>query len=460
MLKKCAWAALALVLAACKNGIPQPPAALPDTCSGDSECGANFRCDHAMRRCVCTSDAACPGQYCNAFTGQCVATIGGCKAATDCGAGQYCNTALRTCKTITPFCQACKSDTECGAGSACAAHPDFPAAGTFCVVACDAQGNCANGLSCRKDSASANLCYPANACGDSNACIPDSLKLCASDADCADPNQSCDQTLKACIARNATCPAGSACDPQSRLCVHACSADEDCALIEGKPGFQCRANACFALARCTQDSDCTNGQICQQNPDTSMTCHPGCVTNADCPLGSGCNATDPNHPRCVPGCTQNTDCALNTICAGGACISATGNCAQVCQDTAVCSIGGTCDDACCVEANLAVTCGSGTCPACTASGCNISCAGNCFPMNLGSCSSLSQCAKYGPGAVCNPQLGQCQVQGQLKPCTSSSDCPMKGFKCIPTVQVGCGGTGSLCFPIEQAAQVACALGHP
>ena len=46
MVRKCAWAALYVALAACKNGIPQPPAALPDTCLGDSECGANFRCDH------------------------------------------------------------------------------------------------------------------------------------------------------------------------------------------------------------------------------------------------------------------------------------------------------------------------------------------------------------------------------------------------------------------------------
>src|SRR5437016_12356116 len=93
MVRKCAWAALFVVIAACKNGIPQPPAALPDTCSGDSECGANFRCDHEMRRCVCTSDAACPGKYCNAFTGLRVESVGGCKSNADCAATQYCNTA-------------------------------------------------------------------------------------------------------------------------------------------------------------------------------------------------------------------------------------------------------------------------------------------------------------------------------------------------------------------------------
>src|SRR5437763_14182786 len=98
MVRKCAWAALYVALAACKNGIPQPPAALPDTCSGDSECSAGFRCDHEMRRCACTSDDACKtsmsGRFCNAFTGLCGGLLGGCSAEPDagpgtCGTGQY-----------------------------------------------------------------------------------------------------------------------------------------------------------------------------------------------------------------------------------------------------------------------------------------------------------------------------------------------------------------------------------
>jgi hypothetical protein len=470
MLRKCAWAALAVVLAACKNGTPQPPAALPNTCSGDAECAAGFRCDHEMRRCVCTSDASCPtGNLCNAFTGLCVSSVAGCSTVAgagtvQCGAGQYCNTALRTCKAITPFCQSCKSDAECGAGSGCAAHPDFPAAGTFCLSACGASGSCANGLACRKAASGQSLCYPPGACGQSNACVPDSLKLCSADADCGDPNQACDQTLKACIARNRSCPAGDACDPQSSLCVHACANDADCALIENAPGYQCRANACFRLQLCAKDSDCTSGQICQTNPDNSKSCRAGCVSNADCPLGSGCNATDPNHPRCAPGCTQSSDCALNTLCSNGVCVSSTANCTQVCQATAVCPIGGTCNNTCCVEAPLATTCGPSACPSCAASGCTISCANNCFPMNLGPCSSVSQCyAKYpslGTGVVCNAQVGQCQILGHLQACTSNADCPMKGFQCMPAAQLGCGGGGNLCFPGEQAAQIACAVGHP
>ena len=451
MFRKCAFAALALALVACKSSVPLLPAALPGTCSGDSECSANFRCDHEMRRCVCTSDAACPGKFCNAFTGQCVDTASGCTASSACGKGEYCNRAVRTCKAITPFCQPCKSDDQCGTGSACAAHPDFPAAGAFCVSACDATGSCANGLACRKSAAGASLCYPAGACGVSNACIPDSLKL------------------KACATRNPTGPGGDACDPQSRLCVRTSASDADCALIENAPGYQCRANACFRLALCSQDSDCTSGQICQGNADGSKSCHAGCVTNADCPLGSGCNTVVAAHPRCAPGCTQNTDCPLNTICAGGACVSTTASCSsQTCQDTAVCSVGGTCVNNCCVEANLPVTCGPGTCAACTTgSGCQQNCASNCFPLYLGSCpNGLNDCtSRFGavPGLVCygpSNTVPQCQVDAHLQSCASDADCPMKGFKCLPSLQLGCGGGGNLCFPSEQAAQVACAVGHP
>jgi hypothetical protein len=90
-------------------------------------------------------------------------------------------------------------------------------------------------------------------------------------------------------------------------------------------------------------------------------------------------------------------------------------------------------------------------------------------MNLGPCSTVSQCyAKFpslappapGPNVVCNASAGQCQILGHLQSCTSSSDCPMKGFQCIPASQLGCGGGGSLCFPSETAAQIACGVGHP
>src|SRR2546430_2696480 len=109
MRKWCAWAGLAFALAACKSSVPQPPAAVPDTCSTDSECQAHFRCDLELRRCVCTGDEACPGKFCNAFTGLCVESVGGCSGndagTVHCGQGQYCDAVVRTCKAVTAFCQ-------------------------------------------------------------------------------------------------------------------------------------------------------------------------------------------------------------------------------------------------------------------------------------------------------------------------------------------------------------------
>jgi hypothetical protein len=461
MLRK--FALLLLALAACKGGTTPPPAVttVPGTCSTDAECAAKFRCDREQRRCVCTGDDACPGQFCNAFTGQCVASVPGCTSDATCGTGNYCNRALRTCKPVTAFCQACKTDAECGAGSACAAHPQFAGAGAFCVPQCGA-GACANGLQCLKAASGASLCYPATgACGVSNVCVPDSLKLCSSDGDCGDAQQACDATLKACVARVRTCPAGDACDPQARLCVHACATDADCVQIEHGIGYQCRANACFRRSLCSQDSECASGQICQPNPDGSKSCRPGCVSASDCPLTQGCSTADPGHPRCSPGCQQNQDCPLNTICSSGSCVSGTATCPQTCQDTAACPIGATCNSNCCVAANLGIACGPTSCAACSSvNGCT-SCTNNCFPMFLGPCTTLNDCTSKFPGVagvVC--ARSQCQAPAHLQPCTGDADCPMKGFRCTALSGLACGGAGSVCFPYEQAAEIACAVGHP
>jgi Cys-rich repeat protein len=455
MLRKCAPALFSLALLACKGSVPPPSVTpVPDTCSTDAECPAKFRCDREQRRCVCTGDDACPGQFCNAFTGLCVATVPGCTSDAQCGQGNYCNRALRTCKPVTAFCQPCKSDAECGAGSSCAAHPQFAGAGTFCVPQCGS--GCAAGLQCLQ-----NLCFPAGACGQSNVCVPDSLKLCSSDGDCGDAQQTCDATLKACVARARTCPAGDACDPQARLFVHACGSDADCVQIEGGIGYKCRANACFKLVLCSQDSDCTSGQICQANADGSKSCRPGCVTASDCPLGQGCN-NDPAHPRCSSGCTQNQDCPLNTVCASGACVGTTASCtSQACQTTAACPIGAICVNNCCVAANLVVACGQSPCSACTAANGCPSCTGNCFPLTLAPCSTLNDCTSMFPtvaGIVCSS--GQCRVPAHLQNCTGDADCSMKGFRCLPASYIACTASGNICYPYETAAQVACAVGHP
>jgi hypothetical protein len=474
-------AALALALLACSSSsTPVPDAGAPDTCSSDAECSTGFKCDREQRRCVCTGDAACPGGFCNAFTGQCVASVPGCTSDSACGSGQFCDSSVRTCKPLTALCGTCKTDAQCGANSRCAAHPSYPSQGTFCVPKCattDAGGQCANGLKCLPRDATPNaeqLCYPASgACGVSNACTPDSRKPCNADGDCNDTGQVCDATLKWCVAKVRACPAGDACDPQQLICVPACTSDNDClTIIEHKPGYKCVANACILQALCNSDADCSNGSNCQQNADGSKTCVAGCVQNGDCPLGQSCSKTDPNHPKCVQGCTVDSDCPLNNICSGGSC-SATSNGRQACQDTQVCPIASRCDKSTesCIAGDLTTNNTTGLCvPSssvcinqCTASGCPPNdCTRSCFQFSLGACpGGQTTCDQKWPGTKCT-SLGQCQVMMHLQGCTpgDGTTCQWKGFSCYAASIFCSGASGGACLPNTQAAQVACLQGHP
>ena len=469
------------LLGGCSSGNGgQPDAGAPDTCSSDVECPARFRCDRAERRCVCTGDEACPGAFCSAFTGTCVASVPGCHDDAACATGQFCDRAVRSCKPITSLCGACKTDSQCGAGSRCAAHPQYPQAGTFCVPACQASdggaAGCANGLACLARDAtpgSEKLCYPSQgACGVSNACAPDSRKPCGADADCGDASQVCDATLKWCVTRVRTCPGGDACDPQQRVCVHACSVDADCLQIEGAAGYKCVANACVKQALCSVDGDCTDGQNCRPNPDGSKSCAQGCIVNGDCPIGQSCDKSDPKHPKCAQGCSVSSDCPLNAICVGGACkgalSGADGSCAQTCQTTEACSVASKCDAtvpsaACCAAANLAQTCGPNTavcgpqcasgaaCPTSPATACN----SDCYALAIKTCAATVDCPT---GTVCTAAR-VCQAMVHLVTCTDDASCPWRGFRCRPRSNFGCSNGGNVCVPEIIPSKLACIQGH-
>ncbi len=453
-------AALACALAlasACKSSDNQVVDAGPivGTCSSDAECQAGFLCDRETRQCYCTGDSACPANtFCNAFTGLCVSSVPGCTSNAACDGGMYCDAALRSCEALTPLCGKCTTDAECGDNSFCAANPDYPTAGSFCSPACVAESDggagCPGGFVCKARDATVNaqnLCFPSSgACGVTNACVPDSLVLCASDADCNDATQVCDTTAKDCVAKNRVCPAGDACDPQQRICAHACATDADCTQIEGMNGYACRNNACYALATCNSDGDCATHEICQPNPDGSKSCTAGCVSATDCPIGEGCN-DDPNHPRCTTGCGANSDCPLNQICASGACVSTSGSCSQVCQATAVCALGAECSaQSCCVSANFSALCNNNKCGANLNTG--------CIALYGHSCSNTNDCADL-PNTTCQAVAGGTYCGGtlQLQTCSGAGDCPYKGFSCT-----GFGGP-MFCTPSD-AAVTACYEGHP
>ena len=456
-------ASAAFGLAGCtsSSNAGNPDAAVIATCSSDAECGAGFRCDRDSRQCVCTGDEACPsGKFCNAFTGLCVDSVPGCTSDAVCKQGEYCDRALRSCKPVTAVCGKCRTDAECGQNSKCAVNPAFPTAGAYCSPTCGPGGDagtsaCPGGLLCN----SVNLCVPAQgACGVTNSCVPDTLAVCSKGADCAfDATQLCDTVLGACVAKNHACPSGDACDPQQHVCVHSCAADADCKLIEGAVGYRCRNNACFALATCTADSDCSsaNKQICAPNPDGSKSCKPGCVLPGDCPLGQGCN-NDPSHPRCTPSCQQNSDCPLNAVCNAGACKSAFGGCNQACQATAACAVGAACStNGCCAGgtyADFSSLCGKG---------CTVGAPG-CFPIYPLEClGGQNVCdLAYPPAGTTHCDTGntkRCVINLSFKTCTGDASCPYKGFLCRPFPS---NNSPTYCLPVEDAAQTACIIAHP
>jgi hypothetical protein len=476
MIRRAVLASLVALLGCSSSNGAAPDAGAPGTCSSDAECGAGFRCDRAERRCVCTGDEACPGGFCNAFTGACVASVPGCHDDSVCNKGEYCDRAVRSCKPITGMCGACKTDAQCGADSRCAAHPQYPQAGTFCVPTCvtpDGGGaaGCANGLQCLPRDATAGaekLCYPATgACGISNACTPDTRRLCSSDSDCGDASQVCDATLKWCVTKVNTCPAGDACDPQQRVCVHACAVDADCLQIEGAAGYKCVASACVKQAICSSDAECNDGQICQANPDGSKSCAQGCVINGDCPLGESCDKTDPKHPKCAAGCTVNADCPLNAICSGGVCKSSlsgsAGSCAQTCQATDACAVASRCNPAssCCDPANLAQACGpnAAICGTCATNGSctnvQTACNSDCYALAIKACASQNDCPT---GTNCTAAR-VCQAMVHLTACNDDSNC-WRGFHCrLRSTVCGSTATGSVCMPDVAPAKLACVQGH-
>ena len=455
--------AAALGLAGCttSSNAGNPDASVIATCSSDAECGAGFKCDRDSRQCVCTGDEACPsGKFCNAFTGLCVDSVPGCTSDGACKQGEYCDRALRSCKPVTAVCGKCRADAECGPRSKCAVNPTFPTAGSYCSPTCAAgdagPGACPGGLVCN----AVQLCVPAQgACGVNNACVPDTLAVCTKDTDCtsSEATQLCDTQLGACVAKNRVCPSGDACDPQQHVCVHSCAADTDCKLIEGTAGYRCRNNACFQLATCNADAECSsvNKQICAPNPDGSKSCKAGCVSPTDCPLGQGCN-NDPQHPRCTPSCAQNSDCPLNAVCNAGACRSSFGGCTQACQATAACAVGASCSpNGCCVGG--AYVDFSALC----AKGCTSGAAG-CFPIFPIDCSGGQNVCDvaYPPAGTTHCDTAntrRCQIQLQFKPCANEAACPYKGFRCLPFPS---SSSPNYCLPFEDAAVTACIVAHP
>ncbi len=202
---------------------------------------------------------------------------GKCKSDKDCGPCYRCDAKKGKCvvKGTTPtqeYCKPCTSPSSCG-GTGQSNICQRQSVGNRCLQACDAQGCCPLGTSCR-------------IVGGSNQCVPNK-------ATCADV---------------------------------ACQTDKECGPGEGCSKGTCRpkpvAPAATLCRTCATDADCSGG-VCTSYPDGKRCTQP-CVADNFCPKGYTCQSLN-NKRQCVAtsgdcGCKANTDCHSGFACQKGLCV--------------------------------------------------------------------------------------------------------------------------------------------
>ncbi len=443
----------AVSLFGCTPTTGTPDAGTPQlSCSSDAECSHGLVCDKLRRVCVCTSDKICAAidptvPYCNAFTGQCVADIAGCKSDAACGAGKFCDIALRTCRSKVAYCDPCTQDAECGGpNDNCVHYPDFPTAPPFCATACGAGDACPDGQKCAQTEKGKQCIPAAGLCNQTAACVPDSGQSCSSDTDCTQgTSQVCDSTLGRCVTSPAPCAQGEVCDATTHVCVGGCTTNQECIDRFANANYQCQNAACVLAHPCHQDTDCQLTEYCQKAAGAAATdagvCAPTCNADTDCPLGDLCatNSTT-GHRGCVPGCHDNSGCPLNAICDGGQCAMTATDGTPHCQAKEVCSFKDECiDNSCVLQPDQCKSCAAG----CGAGGCatllaNYKCDNTTCPTGVPKVYLADSTCSTGRAYVC-------EIQRCLYRCTTDTECP-NGFYCTSVDALGTGDQGPWCYP--------------
>lgn len=155
------------------------------------------------------------------------------------------------------------------------------------------------------------------------ACGEDEATTCETNDDC-DSGEACIAgTCKASCTDSEDCETGqcaiNCADSEANFCFDPCTSDTDCSNGQTCQEFcggrlkECRTSG---VVTCTEDGDCDKGQICDE---TSETCIAGCRTNADCEADEICNQ---DALGCEAACTSNSECDEDAgeVCVDGACI--------------------------------------------------------------------------------------------------------------------------------------------
>ncbi len=314
--------------------------------------------------------------------------FGGCpdlNMAKSCAADKDCANPTPRCDPQSKICVACidPAGSDCPAGSLCDAKTHA------CVPGCSKAHGCGDGGACEADAGT---------------CVE-----CVADADCRDPmRKRCDpatHACSACLPSNDDCPVGNYCAPAKTeyACATGCRDDMDCAGDGGVTRCEKTKHACVA---CLADDDCAIGTVCKGNA-----CVPGCSANHGCDAnltccGGACVSLTADKGNCG---ACGKACGANETCCTGLCSNVAndamncGACGMACM---VANAVAACANSTCGLASCQA--GFSDCDNNAKNGCEINIASDLN--NCGGCGSLCKRANAVP--LCtggNCQIGQCNA---------------------------------------------------
>ena len=318
----------------------------------------------------------------------------------------------------------------------------------YCVVPCRNDGDCGQDERCEggRCESAGQICINSSDCHDGEYCNGDGrcTSGCESNTDCTrtcGKDQSCVDECPP--IENCTCEGDGCYNPnwaelclRDPACIAACPDDEACNKSNRKD--TCINNACEE--RCSDSSDCSDGDICQDRLCMHKASEPG--ETVDSRIGCDCGDTCNQYGTCeVVICKVDEECPPCSICEEGVCIEGCSD-ENPCPDGNCCNPDGRCSKSCSKDLDCAGEQGN---QKCLQGGC---CGLICDP--LIPCISTSDCL---PGQYCGDE------QYCLEGCFQDSDCDSLAensestqlFKCSKNFVKAPNGTTAPCefYPDEE-----------
>ncbi len=444
-------------------------------CSGTEFCDVMFDC-------VASGDpCAFEGLICREDTDRCQV----CATAADCDDGIGCTTdscSLGQC-LHTPDSSLCPDDSlfctgdeYCALGAGCVSDGDpCLGSGRLCAesvdqcVACQADGDCNDGVACTRDDCVGGFCIAVPLDTD-----------CATDGVFCNGEEICDPVL-GCQSEGDPCPAtGKVCNEAGAICAD-CAIDNDC-----DDGVTCTADSCPAGSCLHQPIDgncvdygvyCNGAEICDLllgcgstgDPcvavglicnEGGQSCDP-CTVDGECDDGIDCTVDSCNTGTCLHSAddaicadgvfcngTESCDPQNGCLSAGDPCPAAGLLCAEASTTCVECLVDGDCDDSIsctidhCVDRVCVIAAHDASCP-----DDGLFCTGvNLCQTETGCKTSGDPCAAA--GLLCDEAASACMFCIDDQDCDDQIACTLDscpdGFCAFAPDDSQCADDGSFC----------------